>query len=56
MSQDYKEKEEKKNGHMMKISLVSLLIVLLAVIEMYEIINDPANMIVIGALGAFLLC
>ena len=55
MSQDYKEKEEKKNGHMMKISLVSLLIVLLAVIEMYEIINDPANMIVIGALGAFLL-
>ena len=55
MSQDFKEKAEKKSGQMIKISFVSLLIVLLFVIEMYEIINDPANMIVIGSLGAFLL-
>lgn len=55
MSQDNKEKVEKTKSQMMKISLISLLIVLLFMIEMYEIINDPANMIVIGALGAFLL-
>ncbi len=55
MSQEYKEKTKKQNGQMIKISLVSLLIMLLFVIEMYEIINDPANMIVIGTLGVFLL-
>lgn len=55
MSQDNKEKVEKTKGQIMKISLVSLLIVLLFMIEMYEIINDPANLIVIGTLGAFLL-
>lgn len=55
MSQDNKEKVEKTKSQMVKISLVSLLIVLLFIIEMYEIINDPANLIVIGTLGAFLL-
>lgn len=55
MSQDNKEKVEKTKSQMMKISLISLLIVLLFMIEMYEIINDPANMIVIGSLGVFLL-
>jgi len=55
MSQDNKDNVEKLKSQMMKISLVSLLIVLLFMIEMYEIINDPANMIVIGALGVFLL-
>ena len=55
MTQDNKEKAGKKNSQMMKISFVSLLVVLLFMIEMYEIINDPANMVVIGSLGAFLL-
>ncbi len=55
MTQDNKEKAGKKNSQMMKISFVSLLVVLLFMIEMYEIINDPANMVVIGSLGVFLL-
>ena len=55
MTQDNKEKAGKKNSQMMKISFVSLLVVLLFMIEMYEIINDTANMVVIGSLGAFLL-
>ena len=55
MSQENKEKMRTKNSQMMKITLVSLLAVSLFLIEIYEIINDPANMIVIGALGAFLL-
>lgn len=55
MTQDSKEKAGKRNGQMMKISFISLLVVLLFMIEMYEIINDPANMVVIGSLGAFLL-
>ena len=55
MSQDYKEKSGKKNNQMVKISIVSLLVVCLLVIEMYEIINAPVNFVVLGTLGAFLL-
>lgn len=55
MSQENKEKMGTKNSQMLKITLVSLLAVSLFLIELYEIINDPANMIVIGALGVFLL-
>ena len=55
MSQENKEKMRTKNSQMMKITLVSLLAVSLFLIEIYEIINDPANMVVIGSLGVFLL-
>ncbi len=40
---------------MTKISLLSLLVVALFMIEIYEIINDPANYIAIGVIGAFTL-
>ncbi len=55
MPQDNKEIAEKRNGQVVKISIVSLLAAALFMIELYEIITDPANMVVIGALGAFLL-
>ncbi|MDE6887655.1 MAG: hypothetical protein K2P45_03285 [Eubacterium sp.] len=55
MPQDNKEIAEKRNGQVIKISIVSLLAAALFMIELYEIITDPANMVVIGALGAFLL-
>ena len=55
MSQENKDKKGTKNSQMMKITIVSLLAVSLFLIEMYEIINDPANMVVIGSLGVFLL-
>ena len=55
MSQENKEKMRTKNSQMMKITLVSLLAVSLFLIEIYEIINDPVNMVVIGSLGVFLL-
>ncbi len=55
MSQDNKERTEKKNNHITKISIVSVLAAALFVIEIYEIINDPGNLIAIGALGVFLL-
>ena len=51
----HENKEEKRNNHMMKISFVSVLLALLCLIEMYEIINDPTNLIAIGALGVFIL-
>ncbi len=55
MSQDNKERTEKKNNHITKISIVSVLAAALFVIEIYEIINDPGNLVAIGALGVFLL-
>ncbi len=54
MSQDNRE-TAKKDGNMLTISIISLLVVLLFIIEVYEIINDPANLIAIGALGVFIL-
>lgn len=55
MSQDNKERTEKKNNHITKISIVSVLAAALFMIEIYEIINDPGNLVAIGALGVFLL-
>lgn len=55
MSQDNKERTGMKNNQMMKISIVSVLSAALFVIEIYEMINDPGNLIAIGALGVFLL-
>ena len=49
------QKKEKKDSQMTIISIVSLAIVLAFIIEIYEIINDPQNLVVIGALGAFIL-
>ncbi len=55
MSQENKEKKFKDNGLMMKIAVTSLLTALLMMIEIYEIINDSANLIAIGSLGVFIL-
>lgn len=56
MSQEQKnEKSKSKNSHIMIISLLSLVIVALFMIEIYEIINDPANLTAIGTIGAFTL-
>ncbi len=55
MSQENKEKKFKDNGLMMKIAFTSLLTALLMMIEIYEIINDSANLIAIGSLGVFIL-
>ena len=55
MSQDNKERTEKKNSQMTNIAIVSVLSAALFVIEIYEMINDPDNFIAIGALGVFLL-
>ncbi len=49
------QKKEKKDSQMTIISIVSLAIALAFIIEIYEIINDPQNLVVIGALGAFIL-
>ena len=49
------EKSKSKNSHIMIISLLSLVIVALFMIEIYEIINDPANLTAIGTIGAFTL-
>lgn len=49
------DKSKSKNSHIMIISLLSLVIVALFMIEIYEIINDPANLTAIGTIGAFTL-
>ena len=49
------QKKEKKDNQMTIISIVSLTIVLAFITEIYEIINDPQNLVVIGSLGAFIL-
>ena len=53
--EDKKSNTKEKDGLMTKISLVSLLIVLLFIIEIYEIINDAGNLIAIGMIGVFIL-
>ncbi len=45
----------KRDNQMMIISIISLFIVSLFLVEVYEIINDPQNLIAIGIIGAAIL-